>query len=208
MDGKIRKNNDEMIRKIQESYVRLLMKFDSVCKKYDLQYWVTWGTLLGTIRHEGFIPWDDDLDIAMLREDYVKLCKIPSTEWGDEYLFCSGQSNDLRHDKIFGRVYVKNSVIQSYNDVAGWAYSDDKAWHTSLMCDIFVFDYLPENKYTYKIIDILSTFTIKTYKFTKLKAINGDRTTSGYIKSVLKNTYRNVLGICFKRPWCIGLLTC
>ncbi len=51
----------------------LLLKFDEICKKHGLRYWLAYGTLLGAIRHGGFIPWDDDVDVCMPREDYEKL---------------------------------------------------------------------------------------------------------------------------------------
>lgn len=48
----------------------LLAIFDKICKKYNLQYWLDWGTLLGAVRHKGFIPWDDDMDVCMPRKDF------------------------------------------------------------------------------------------------------------------------------------------
>ena len=48
----------------------LLQSFDTVCKKHDIDYWLDYGTLLGAIRHQGFIPWDTDTDVGMLRSDY------------------------------------------------------------------------------------------------------------------------------------------
>ena len=49
----------------------LLQSFDTVCKKHDIDYWLDYGTLLGAIRHQGFIPWDTDTDVGMLRSDYA-----------------------------------------------------------------------------------------------------------------------------------------
>jgi phosphorylcholine metabolism protein LicD len=63
----------ELMRKI--SY-ELLKFFDNVCTKHDIEYWLDFGTLLGAVRHEGFIPWDDDLDVGMLREDYYKFLEV------------------------------------------------------------------------------------------------------------------------------------
>ena len=65
----------------------LLVELDRVCKKYNLKYCATGGTLLGAIRHKGFIPWDDDIDVMMLRDDYEKLCNIAPQEFKDPYFF-------------------------------------------------------------------------------------------------------------------------
>lgn len=65
----------------------LLVKFDDVCKKNGINYVLDSGTLLGAVRHHGFIPWDDDVDIVMLREDYEKLKKIADQEFQNPYFF-------------------------------------------------------------------------------------------------------------------------
>lgn len=58
------------VRELQECDILLLKIFDTVCRKHGLNYWLDFGTLLGAVRHEGFIPWDDDLDVAMPRADF------------------------------------------------------------------------------------------------------------------------------------------
>lgn len=68
------------LRMMQKCDTLLLAIFDRVCKKYNLVYWLDYGTLLGAVRHKGFIPWDDDMDVAMLREDYNKLEDILNKE--------------------------------------------------------------------------------------------------------------------------------
>jgi lipopolysaccharide cholinephosphotransferase len=62
--------------KFRELYVELLIFIDKVCNKYDIDYWLGFGTLLGAVRHGGFIPWDDDIDLVILRKDYNKLIEI------------------------------------------------------------------------------------------------------------------------------------
>ena len=64
------------LRNVQLVHVELLKFIDNVCNKYEINYWLNGGTLLGAVRHEGFIPWDDDIDINMMREDYEKLIKV------------------------------------------------------------------------------------------------------------------------------------
>ena len=61
------------IREIQKAYCGFLKTFDKICQENNLKYWIDFGTLLGAIRHDGFIPWDDDVDLSMPREDYEKL---------------------------------------------------------------------------------------------------------------------------------------
>lgn len=69
----LKKMND---KEIKESLTNILISFASFCEKNNLRYALAWGTLLGCIRHEGFIPWDDDIDVIMPREDYEKLKKL------------------------------------------------------------------------------------------------------------------------------------
>lgn len=64
---------DEATLNFQQCLSALLLIFHRMCKKHGLKYWIDFGTLLGAVRHGGFIPWDDDIDVAMLREDYDRL---------------------------------------------------------------------------------------------------------------------------------------
>ena len=59
------------IKEAHRRMLYLLQSFDTVCKKHDIDYWLEYGTLLGAIRHQGFIPWDTDTDVGMLRSDYA-----------------------------------------------------------------------------------------------------------------------------------------
>ena len=68
------------LRMMQKCDSLLLSLFDRLCKKHNLVYWLDYGTLLGAVRHKGVIPWDDDMDVAMLREDYNKLEEILKEE--------------------------------------------------------------------------------------------------------------------------------
>lgn len=64
------------LRDIQLANLALLKELDYVCKQNGLQYWLDGGTLLGAVRHKGFIPWDDDIDVSMMRNDYLKIIDI------------------------------------------------------------------------------------------------------------------------------------
>ncbi|MBO5167933.1 MAG: LicD family protein [Phascolarctobacterium sp.] len=71
----------------------LLVKFDEVCRKYQIRYFLAYGTLLGAVRHKGFIPWDDDIDVVIFREDYDKLISIAEVEFNDLYLLQSAYTD-------------------------------------------------------------------------------------------------------------------
>lgn len=61
------------IKKVQEIYLKAIAVFDEFMKIHNARYFIMFGTLLGAVRHKGFIPWDDDVDVAMLRNDYEKI---------------------------------------------------------------------------------------------------------------------------------------
>ena len=68
------------LRKHQMKMVEILCVIDKICKKHKINYWLSSGTLLGAVRHHGFIPWDDDLDIEMLAEDYKRFLSVIQSE--------------------------------------------------------------------------------------------------------------------------------
>lgn len=81
------------VKKLWTVELDLLSEFDRVCKKNGLTYFADGGTLLGAVRHQGFIPWDDDIDVIMPRKDYDKLKYIAANEFRDPYFFQSMSSD-------------------------------------------------------------------------------------------------------------------
>lgn len=77
----------EKMKKVWSVQLNLLEVFKEVCERKGLKYYIIYGTLLGAVRHKGFIPWDDDIDIVMPREDYDKLKKVSSSEFKEPYFF-------------------------------------------------------------------------------------------------------------------------
>lgn len=74
--------------------IDLLNEFDRVCKKHSIKYFADGGTILGAVRHKGFIPWDDDMDITMKRKDYIRFCQIAKKELEGEYEIVNLHSDD------------------------------------------------------------------------------------------------------------------
>ena len=67
----------------------VLGEIDRICEKHNIAYFADWGTLLGTVRHAGFIPWDDDFDIAMKRRDYELFLEVSKTELSNDCFISS-----------------------------------------------------------------------------------------------------------------------
>ena len=116
----------------------ILAEFDRICKKYDLKYIMFDGSLLGLIRHHGgFIPWDDDIDVAMTREEFEKFRKIAQKELKEPYFF-----QTTLNDKVFrsiGQIRNSETTAIMYKEFL-------KEANQGIFIDIFIIDKLPKNK--------------------------------------------------------------
>lgn len=117
----------------------LLFVFDEVCQKHNISYSVFYGTLLGAIRHEGFIPWDDDIDVVMLREDYEKLIQVIDLyhPFGDNVVLYDVLRTP-RYSAPLAKLVDKRTALYQYNHA--------EKITLGVYVDIFVFDYLPSDK--------------------------------------------------------------
>lgn len=85
--------DEKILRKVQLSELEILEEIDRICKKHNIKYFLCGGTLLGAVRHKGFIPWDDDIDIGMLRKDYNKFIKVSSQELCNRFILDCYKTN-------------------------------------------------------------------------------------------------------------------
>lgn len=90
-------------RRMQLLELDMLVEFDRLCAKYNINYVLFGGSLLGAVRHKGFIPWDDDADIAMLREDYEKF-KLHAREMNSNILYFQDHTNDAQYRWGYGKL--------------------------------------------------------------------------------------------------------
>lgn len=123
--------------------LEMLHKFDCVCKKHNLTYWIDGGTMLGAVRHKGFIPWDDDLDVFMPRTDYDKLLAIASEEFTGNYFFQTDWTDD---------VWFCHSKIRR-SDTAAFLTKDIPGkfnFNQGIFMDVFPFDNVPDDNREYE----------------------------------------------------------
>ena len=130
----------EEIRKYQFAQLELMKMVDELCSKLNLTYYIIGGTLLGAVRHGGFIPWDPDIDIAMPREDYEKMREYWASNPSDRY-FYQHYSTEKNHCSPHAMIKIKNShvVIGNHETRFNPAYD-------GIYLDIFPLDNPPENK--------------------------------------------------------------
>jgi len=100
------------LRRDQLELFRMLQEFEAICKMNNIQWWLSSGTLLGAARHHGFIPWDDDMDIVMMRKDYKRLVRILKKDTKTECVFHC-QSTDIDYVNVFGKYRKRNGRVLS-----------------------------------------------------------------------------------------------
>lgn len=90
----------DLLRKQQIILTELLVEIDRICREHDIRYYIGFGTLLGAVRHQGFIPWDDDADVVMLWEDYQKFCAVAEKSLNKEKFFLRMMGTDKNENAV------------------------------------------------------------------------------------------------------------
>ena len=125
-----------LLRRQQMRMLDILMEVDCICRKHDIRYWLSSGTLIGALRHDGFIPWDDDLDIEMMRSDYLRLMKVLPTEL-PAWLALQNDETDPNYFFFYAKVRDRRSKLFEHNQY-------DRLWKEhGVYIDIFPMEQHP-----------------------------------------------------------------
>ena len=126
----------QTLRTCQLKQLQILEEIDAICRRHDIEYWLDGGTLLGAVRHGGFIPWDDDIDIAMRKEDMHRFCEIAHQELSDD-LFLQTPENEPDVKEQIVKVRDLNSFYVEPSD------NFSASYQKGLYVDIFPMEKYP-----------------------------------------------------------------
>ena len=131
MEGERKYIDQEQLKHLQ---IEILDAVDTFCRRHNIRYWLDSGTLIGAVRHKGYIPWDDDIDIGMLREDYNRFVRDFNKE-NERYLLRCPE-NDRHWGYPWGKILDSKTVLCE---------PDENGMRSSVNIDLFVYDNAPDD---------------------------------------------------------------
>ncbi|MPM21164.1 hypothetical protein SDC9_67607 [bioreactor metagenome] len=129
----------QQLRQLQLIQLEMLLEVDRICTQHSIRYSIDGGTLLGAVRHGGFIPWDDDIDLIMTRKEYEKFFEVCRTALDTERFFLQEHRTDPHYRVGYSRLRRKHTVYIR-------AGHEGMNYHTGVLIDIFVLDNVPDAK--------------------------------------------------------------
>jgi len=179
----MKKINHTEMKKIE---IDILKKINKICNDNNIKIYLGGGTLLGAIRHKGFIPWDDDIDLMLLREDYQKLLKIFDNNIIDDLKLLS-YHNDSSYYYPFAKIININTVMYE-NEMK-------PINNLGIYIDIFPIDYLPTNKL------VIEWIFFKKRIFQSISAFSSVKNILSHTSNPIKKLYKKLFqGIFSKLP--------
>ena len=183
-------------REIQLCQLQILKAVSKVCEDNDIDYTLTGGSLIGAIRHKGFIPWDDDIDISMTAENYKKFCKIGQKCLGDDF-FVQNWRTEKEFSELWTQVRMNNTTSMPLKY---------KKWniHFGIHIDIFpiigLFDDEERRQKQFKWFKICKSMIVKDY----MSAVNEKPKGKQIIINSLPSCIRKAICNSFEKKWLIS----
>jgi len=134
--------DDAQRKAVQKHALAALCEFDRLCKSHHINYMLAYGTLIGAIRHKGFIPWDDDIDVCVTRNELMKLRSIANKELKRGFYYQT-QSTDNSWFRLYDKIRVDGTVFREI------AHENEKI-HQGVYIDIFPIDNIPSSPFLSK----------------------------------------------------------
>lgn len=185
---------DGRLRQAQLKMLKMLEIIDSICTKHQLEYWLEGGTLLGAVRHNGFIPWDDDLDISMPRASFETFLKVAPQEIPNDLWLQTPHSDPGYFDlSVPLKIRDLNSRFICIHE------DGTEPYKQGIFIDIFVYDKMPENPKMRKINKLKAKKTLRLLTWKYSQSPNGHYAkcykflSRLFSKSFLEQTLQNII---------------
>lgn len=134
--------NDEQVKRVQEICLGIFKDIQTVCNKYGLKVLLGGGSALGAVRHKGFIPWDDDIDLMMPREDFNTFMQVFNKELSEKYYMACPHAQYSNQYNYIIKVIDKDSLCCDM-------FEKSRLFHQGFAIDIGAIDYVPDNNIPY-----------------------------------------------------------
>lgn len=127
------------IKQVQSVVLRMLKIMDHICSENDIHFWLEYGTMLGAVRHNGFIPWDNEADIGMMRNDFEQFSAIAANALPHDIFF---QTKDTDAEYLYSSNYIEAKLRDKYSNYCNFEVNHPEfRWHNGIQVDIFIYDY-------------------------------------------------------------------
>ena len=149
--------SDIYIKNIQYCLLLIAKEIKRICEKNNIPYFMIAGTLLGAVRHKGFIPWDDDMDFGMFRKDYNNFIAACEKDLDKDNFFLQNVYTDEGYGKYYTRLLLTKTSLD-------YDYIKNVKCHKAIFVDIFPYDSIPESKILRKKQSMLTSFAMRLIK--------------------------------------------
>lgn len=176
---------DEQLIQLREIQLGMLLEVKRICDKYNIKYSLIGGTLLGAVRHHGYIPWDDDADVGMLRKDYERFRKVCRNELDATKYYFQDDRNTAEYRWGYGKLRRKNTLFLRENQ-------EYLKFGQEIFIDIFPLDYAPDNMFLRKM-HMCHCFIIRKFLWSPVGAISEKNSIKRMLYIVMSKVPKKVI---------------
>lgn len=155
---------NELLKRCHSAHIKVLEDFRKVCSRHNLKWYALCGTLLGAVRHKGFIPWDDDLDICMFRDDYNLFMYYAKQEMPGYFFdtYDSYAPEESQHYDFVGITRINNTYVANFDEQFMAKFCD---FPYSAGIDLYPLDYVPDNPVYESALSVYRFLLMTGYKY-------------------------------------------